>query len=365
MLSSFSRPGFFILLLLPLLMGKQPSPPANNATVREAVHHLFIQGHPLGEIMRRDEKLPNGHFQHTYVLDMQLQRGAHTLNISSELRSFSGPQLQLLHFELTKKEGELVIKSSGKVEEGTLILETTRGGNTTSQTIPLPKDTMSSLSYDFYVWKNRDHLKNFDAVIFHEDLGTVTEQSSTIEKTAAGYRMVHHALSMETQEQYDPKGQLQSAHTLQMDLWAMVPGQQPPDASQKPLDIMAISSWKAPELPTSLQTVTYEITSPQDPPFSPYADAFQTIKSDKKNKHSKQKNADSKRVLKYVKQLFQCNHNIKSLEVTLKPRPQHFNPKKLAINIDINKLRHDNIEDYFREMDKIDDFCKLWSEHLN
>ena len=274
-----------VFALLPLLMGQKANPAPKSEKLREAVHHLFIQGHPLGEIMRRDEKLPNGQYKHTYVMEMQLQRGPHRLVISSELHSFSGPKLNLLSFELIKKEGELVIKSSGKVEDDTLTLETTRAGHTTSQSIPLPKDTLSSLSYDFYVWQNRDHLKKFDGLIFHEDLGTFTEQSSQIEKKADGYRMVHHALNMETQEQYNLKGQLQSAHTIQMDLWAMVPGQKPPDASQKPLDIMAISSWKAPELPSSLQSVTYEITVPPDVPFTPHTDAFQTITSSTNNIH--------------------------------------------------------------------------------
>ena len=274
-----------LFLLLPFLMGNQPEPAPKKQTLREAVHHLFIQGHPLGEIMRRDEKLANGNYQHTYHLEMLLQRGAHTLKISSELRSFSGPKLEMLRFELTKKEGDIVIESKGKVEEGTLVLKTTRAGNTTSQTLPLPKDTLSSLSYDFYVWNNRDHLKKFDAAIFHEDLGTFAQQSSTIEKNADGYHMIHHALNMETREQYDLRGHLKNAHTLQMDLWALVPGQRPPDASEKPLDIMAISSWKAPSLPASLQSVTYEITVPKDVPFSPHTDAFQNIKSNKNNKH--------------------------------------------------------------------------------
>ena len=90
--------------------------------------------------------------------------------------------------------------------------------------------------------------------------------------------MTHQALSMETQEQYDAKGRLQSAHTLQMDLWALVPGQRPLDATEKPLDILEVSTWKAPVLPQNLERVTYEISNTNNQDYRPYLDEFQVLK---------------------------------------------------------------------------------------
>ena len=52
-----------------------------------------------------------------------------------------------------------------------LRLKTTRGANTIAQDIPLPAKTYSSLSYDFYVWRNRDSLKNSMPVFFTKTLG--------------------------------------------------------------------------------------------------------------------------------------------------------------------------------------------------
>ena len=267
---------FVVLSLLAAL-------PATAAqTLRHSVHHLFVQGHPLGEVIRRDEQLQNGHHKHVYELRMFLKRGSTSLQISSKVETRTDEQLHLLGFTLNKKEGDLTILSEGTVQEGVLRLKTTRGANTIAQDIPLPAKTYSSLSYDFYVWRNRDSLKEFEARIFHEDLGTFADQSSQIIKKPAGYRMTHQALSMETQEQYDAKGRLQSAHTLQMDLWALVPGQRPLGATEKPLDILEVSTWKAPVLPQNLERVTYEISNTNNQDYRPYLDEFQVLKKNEK-----------------------------------------------------------------------------------
>jgi protein-tyrosine phosphatase len=60
------------------------------------------------------------------------------------------------------------------------------------------------------------------------------------------------------------------------------------------------------------------------------------------------------KVLEYFRQFHSNDLNKCKLFTFLDPKKSIIDPFKF-----------DNIEDYFREMDKIDDFCKLWSEHLN
>ena len=273
---------FFLTLLLsfsalPAGHAKPSSEPQSEKLLRHAVHHLFIQGHPLGEMIRKDERTPQGNYRHSYSMKMNLIRGAQVIRISSDLKTISDQKHQLISYHLNKKEGELSIQSVGQVKDNQLHITTTRSGNKTKQTIELNQGTMSALSYDFYVWLNRNAVQKFERDIFHEDLGTFAHQLSNVFRSEKDLRIEHHALGMQTHETYDLQGRLLSAHTLEMGLWALAPGMPPPKPNEKPIDIMQMSTWKTKKVPKSLASVTYEIEIPGTLEYQPYQNQNQKM----------------------------------------------------------------------------------------
>ena len=161
---------------------------------------------------------------------------------------------------------------------------TTRSGNQTSQILPFPEGTMSALSYDFYVWLNRNAVQKIERDIFHEDLGTFAHQVSILNRSEKKLSIEHHALGMQTDETYDNAGKLLSAHTKEMDLWALAPGMPPPKPSETPIDIMDMSTWKTKRVPSSLASVTYEIEVPGTLEYKPYQNQYQKLVSQKDNR---------------------------------------------------------------------------------
>jgi hypothetical protein len=265
--------------MIPLLLGQGGSQPHSPTLLRNTIHHLFIQGHPLGEIMRRDEKTAEGHYRHFFSMNMKLIRGSQTIHISSELETRSDKRHQLISYRLTKKEGDLRIRSEGKVKDFKLHISTTRSGNKTEEVIDFPKGTMSALSYDLYLWLNRNALQDFETHIFHEDLGTFAHQSSKIIRSEKDLRIEHQALGMQTHETYDAQGELLSAHTLEIDLWALTPGNLPPKPDEESLNIMDISTWKTKKLPRKVDAVVYEVKVPGTLEFQPFQDQNQKLLS--------------------------------------------------------------------------------------
>lgn len=255
------------------------SAPESATLLRHTVHHLFIQGHPLGEIVRRDEKTAQGHYRHLFSMNMKLIRGAQTIHISSELETRADAQHQLQSYRLTKTEGDLLIRSEGKVLDQKLHIQTLRSGNKTEERVEFPEGTMSALSYDLYLWLNRESIQEYETHIFHEDLGTFAHQSSKIIRSEKELIIEHQALGMQTHETYDLQGKLISAHTLEIDLWALVPGNPPPKPDEASLDIMEISTWKTQKIPKKLDAVVYDIKVPGTLQFSPIQDSNQQLRS--------------------------------------------------------------------------------------
>jgi len=217
--------------------------------------------------------------------DLTIRRGATVTTLKTTTTALLGKDRTPISysFEKTDPGGTLVV-SAVVVDGGkNLKLTSTQNGASVVNTVPLPKGTTFASALENEVRSGpRDGYKTTRSVVL-EEIGAVTEMTTTVTKTPAATFMVSATFQgITTNEEIDAQGRTLVARTPAVGLIAYPWGKAPKDVLEllkgnKKADLLAVSTWKVKDVPLPAQRVVYRITTPDADLFVVPEDARQKI----------------------------------------------------------------------------------------
>ncbi|MEW5855472.1 MAG: transglutaminase-like domain-containing protein [Myxococcota bacterium] len=257
-------------LLLLALVAAAASPAPQTRSERMT---LYVDGALAGTSISLDEPLPDGGWRLTRQANLKVRRGEQELSLRSESVSEVDADLTPRRFRYVRDEasGRLVhegtVACQGKGAQRKCIakVEIHLDGSTTPRTVELPAEGTVAAALEVRVRRELKDGATYRGEVLVEELAGLAPSSYRVRKEKDGFVVESELMGVKTVERLDASGKLLRSEVPLMNLIAVPEGAPPPAGAQGiALDVLARSTWDAPELPSGVKRVRFELKARGD-----------------------------------------------------------------------------------------------------
>lgn len=242
---------------------------------------LAMGGHEVGTTTARDVKTKDGYrFERSSKLS--LKRGAARIDIDTHTVSYTDQEMRPLRYRFEKKDASGTLVAEGTVKGDKIVVRTTQAGATVENVVPLTGGLTFSSVFEHRVHQELAPLaksgKALKVPVLVEDMGAVTPMEVTVKRAGDGYVVTTKMAGMESVDELDARGLTLVSHTAALDAVAYPVGAPPPGAVRPgDVDLLARSTWDAPQLTRGVKRVRYRIHTPDAEAFAVPEDGRQKV----------------------------------------------------------------------------------------
>jgi hypothetical protein len=221
---------------------------------------LFMAGTKVGTSVGRDYKGVRGYRVERDSL-IQLTRGTLTLAIQSKITAHLNRDFSPRKFRYEKQDKSGKVIREGFRKGKFIYIETTQAGETVKSKVEMKKGMILSSGLSLALRQRLTKPGTFKIPVFLEEMGTAAEHEITVTLEGDEVHVKTLFEGIETLDVLDKAGKTIRSSTPSLGLEAVPSGSTAPKSS-KPVDVMAMSTWPAPQLPRGpLSMVRYRIST--------------------------------------------------------------------------------------------------------